>query len=81
MISDYEKNWQNFVHNVKWLRNHYEFSEDKMAEIMGISVDLFRELENGNGKDDLSIEVVFKIYSFFGVLPDMLFEDSFGEQK
>ncbi|MBQ8765832.1 MAG: hypothetical protein IJZ16_03420 [Clostridia bacterium] len=51
-----------------------------MAEIMDIIVDLLLELEKGNGKDDLSVEVVYKIYSFFGVLPKMLFEESFGDE-
>lgn len=83
MISDYEKCWENFVHNVKWLRNHYEFSEEKMAEIMGISIELLRELEKGNKADVLSVEVVYKIHNFFGVLPNVLLEELLGstEQK
>ena len=70
--------WKKFVNNVMWLRNYYQFSEDKMAEIMGINIDLLREVEKGNGKDALSVEVVYKICGFFNVSPDKLFGDLFG---
>lgn len=71
--------WQIFVYNIVWLRNHYEFSEEKMAEIMEISVDLLKQIELGQGADELSVEVVYKIYNFFGVHPNILMGKKLGE--
>lgn len=71
--------WQIFVYNIVWLRKHYEFSEEKMAEIMEISVDLLKQIELGQGADELSVEVVYKIYNFFGVRPNILMGKKLGE--
>lgn len=71
--------WQIFVYNIVWLRKHYEFSEEKMAEIMEISVDLLKQVESGQGADELSAEVVYKIHNFFGVLPNVLMGKRLGE--
>ncbi len=71
--------WQIFVYNIVWLRKHYEFSEEKMAEIMEISVDLLKQIELGQGADKLSVEVIYKIYNFFGVLPNILMGKKLGE--
>lgn len=69
--------WQNFVHNVMWLRNHYDFSEEKMAEIMGIDVEAYRDIEKGICDEDLSVEVFCKIYNFFHVRCDEFFSKRF----
>lgn len=71
--------WQIFVHNIVWLRKHYKFSEEKMAEIMKISVELFKKIELGDGADELSVEVIYKIYDFFGVRPNILMGKKLGE--
>lgn len=71
--------WQIFVYNIVWLRKHYEFSEEKMAEIMEISVDLLKQIELGQGADELSVEVIYKIYDFFGVFPNILMGKKLGE--
>lgn len=71
--------WQIFVYNIVWLRKHYEFSEEKMAEIMEISVDFLKQVELGQGADELSVEVVYKIHNFFGVLPNVLMGKRLGE--
>ncbi len=70
--------WQIFVYNIVWLRKHYEFSEEKMAEIMEISVDLLKQIELGQGADELSVEVIYKIYDFFGVFPNILMGKKLG---
>lgn len=71
--------WQIFVYNIVWLRKHYELSEEKMAEIMEISVDLLKQIELGQGADELSVEVIYKIYDFFGVFPNILMGKKLGE--
>ncbi len=65
--------WQNFVHNIKWLRYRYDLSEEKMADIMEICVPLLQEVEKGCMADILCVDVVYKIYDFFGVKPHLLF--------
>lgn len=71
--------WQIFVYNIVWLRKHYKFSEEKMAEIMEISVDLLKQIELGQGADELSVKVIYKIYDFFGVFPNILMGKKLGE--
>ena len=66
------KSWQNFAHNVKWLRSHYEFSKEKMAKILGISVDMLKEIENNEIPIDLTVEVIPNISKFFLVEPQDL---------
>ena len=47
-----------------------------MAEIMEIDVELLKEVEQGNGADILSVDVVYKIYDFFDVYPNKLFGEN-----
>lgn len=65
--------WQNFVHNIIWLRKHHNISEERMAEIMEIDVALLKKVEQGDGADILSVDVVYKIYEFFDISPNKLF--------
>lgn len=69
--------WQNFVHNLVWLRNHYDFSKEKMAQIMEIDVVLYEKIEKGDGGEELSVEVVYKVYNFFDVHCDEIFTNRF----
>lgn len=68
--------WQNFVYNIVWLRKHHNFSEERMAEIMEIDVELLREVEQGDGADILSVDVVYKIYEYFDIAPNKLFGEN-----
>lgn len=61
------ESWKNFAHNVKWLREHYEFSEERMAEILGISVDMLKEIECGDIPEELDCEIILRIHNFFGI--------------
>lgn len=76
---DFKNNifWQNFVHNITWLRKHYDFSEEKMAKIMEIDVDLYKNIEKGICEEELSVEVIYRIYSFFDVRCDEFFSKRF----
>ena len=66
--------WQNFVQNIVWLRKHHNVSEERMAEIMEIDVELLKEVEQGNGADILSVDVVYKIYDFLMFLQSIFLE-------
>lgn len=73
MNFNYDNFWKNFVNNIVWLRKHHNLSEERMAEIMEIDVELLKKVEKGNGGDELSVDVVYKIYDFFGIAPNKLF--------
>lgn len=79
MNFNYDIFWQNFVHNIVWLREHHNLSEERMAEILDIDVELLREVEKGNGANYLSVDIVYKIYDFFGVVPERMFSEIFNE--
>lgn len=64
------KSWQNFAHNVRWLRSHYEFSKDKMAETLGITVEMLEEIENNEIPVDLTAEAILNMSNFFLVEPE-----------
>lgn len=44
---EYDRQLENFVHNVVWLRKHYGISKKKMAEILGIGVASLNKIEDG----------------------------------
>lgn len=67
-----EKEYKILLDNIVWLRNHYEFSKERMAEIMGITIDIFNEIERGKMPEELTVEAVLNIHKFFRVEPQDL---------
>ena len=65
--------WKFFVNNIIWLRKHHKFSKEKMAEILGINVEMLNRIENGEIPEELSVEIIFKISSHFSLNPKVLF--------
>lgn len=70
-----EMYWKNFVENIIWLRNHYKFSKERMAEISGINADMLNRIENGEMPEELSMEIIFKLSKFFSLNPKELFSE------
>lgn len=71
-----EKEYAVLLNNIIWLRTHYEFSKEKMAEIMGIRVDMINEIESHKMPDDLTVEAILNINKFFRIEPqDLLGKD------
>ena len=64
---------KNFCYNIKLLRKKFSFDSLKMSEILNISLDELRSIENGIIPDTVSCEVVFKIWDYFSVPPKSLF--------
>lgn len=64
-----EKEYEIFLHNVVWIRNHYEFSKEKMAKIINITVDMLNQIEQGILPDDLTVEAILKIGKYFRIKP------------
>ncbi len=67
------KEYDCFMHNVAWLRIKHGLSKRKMARILGIGLQTLNKIENGEIPPNLSVDVVFEIYSNFGVSPKNLF--------
>ncbi len=59
--------WKMFAHNIKWLRKQCEFSEDRMAEILGISVDMLKAIEHSELPEELTCEIIERIHIVFGI--------------
>ncbi len=60
---------ENFIKNIKFLRKSNNLSEKRMADILKISVKSLNKLEKGELLPDVSIEIVFNIYNYFGIIP------------
>lgn len=70
-----EKEMKNFLHNLLWLKNHYNFSKEKMAEILGISVEIWEEVELEKIPTNLTGDVFYKIKENFDINPsDMIYK-------
>lgn len=73
--------WKILVKNIVWLRMHYDFSEDKMAVIMGVSTEILKKVENGEIPSELTAEALIRLGNFFCVEPKELFNKDFGKAK
>lgn len=67
-----EKEYEVLLNNIVWLRKHYEFSKERMAEIMGVSIEMLNEIENGKMPEDLTVEAVLNMQDFFRIEPQDL---------
>lgn len=76
-----DKSWKIFVKNLVWLRGHYGFSKEKMAEISGISVELLNKMENGEMSAEVTAEIFIRLGNFFCVEPMELFSENLGKDK
>lgn len=55
------------IHNIKLLRQQYEFSKEKMAKILAVSVETINEIENEKLPEELTIEALFRAQNFFHI--------------
>ncbi len=67
-----EKEYKILLDNIVWLRKHYEFSIERMADIMGISIEMLNEVENGKLPDELTVEAISNMQDFFRIEPQIL---------
>lgn len=71
-----EEEIKNFLHNLVWLKNHYGFSKEKMAEILEISIEIWEEVEKGKIPTSLTGEVLYIIKENFDIHPsDMIYKN------
>lgn len=63
----------NLFANMRYLRKNKALTQQKMAQLLHISVGYVRRLEHGELPPRLGIEFVRYIYRHFGVSPGRLF--------
>ena len=65
--------------NIKWLRDKNKLSLQEMSEILGITINSLKKLESGILPKRLNLDFLFKIHSYFNILPkdfvDKILED------
>lgn len=71
----YNQMWKIFSHNIKWLREQCEFSEEKMAKILGISIDVLKKIECGELPEELNCEILLRIRTVFGIDASRMWEE------
>lgn len=74
-----EKEMKTFLHNLVWLKNHYNLSKEKMAEMLEISVEIWEEVEVGRIPTNLTGEIFYKIKDNFDINPSDIIYKKFEE--
>lgn len=74
-----EKEMKTFLHNLLWLKNNYNYSKENMAEILGISVEIWEEVELKKIPANLTGDVFYKIKENFDINPLVLITEKLGE--
>ncbi|WP_322183084.1 hypothetical protein [Neglectibacter caecimuris] len=60
---------KNFCGNVATLRSYYRLSEESMAEILEISVECYKQVEQGVVSSEVTTEALLHIYERFSISP------------
>lgn len=77
----HKEEYENFAHNVVWLRKSYGLSKKKMAEIMGIGIGSLNKVEMGEIPPRLKVEALINIYSRFGISPEKQLSKRLGDEE
>ncbi len=73
-----ERELQNLLHNIAWIRREKGLSKKKMAKILGIGIRTLNKIENGEVPNRLGANSIINIYRAFGIPPKALFEQRIG---
>ena len=73
MIMKEKNDVQILCQNIKFLRQKYKLSKNKMAQILGVSVKTLNCIENGNFPPRMSCEILLRIQHHFAISPRQLF--------
>ncbi len=60
---------ENLIHNITFLRAHYQISQVHMAKLLGIGVASLRKIERGYLPPHLGVDILFFIHRNFGISP------------
>lgn len=68
-----EKELENFMYNIAWLRKHYGLSKRKMAELLDIGLWSLNQIEKGIMPPRLGVDILFALRKNFGLrIADLL---------
>lgn len=74
-----EKEVKTFLKNLVWLKNYHNLSNEKMAEILEISIEMWDEVEIEKIPTSLTVDVFYRIKEYFDVNPTDMIYKSFTE--
>ena len=74
IVPDDDVQFQNFIHNVIALRQQHHLTRRRMAEILHITPQQLRQLEQGQISSRLYVDIFFHLHGHFGIS----FRDLFG---
>lgn len=63
----YDEFRKRIIYNTLWLKEHYDLSSEKMAEILGVDITTVNNLEKGCLADDFTVETLFEIGKAFNI--------------
>lgn len=73
MSDESKREWENFTHNVTWLRKSNGLSKKKMANLLGLGVGSLNKIERGELPPRLDVSILFRLRDCFGISPKDLF--------
>lgn len=69
-----------FCENIKAIRKANKLTKGKMAQKLGIDKNYLSILEKGKVPDELSVDVLTKIYKHFGIKATKMFSPNYMEE-
>ena len=79
MQAEVQEEWENFTHNVTWLRKSHGLSRKEMAKLLGIGLWSLNRMERGEMPPNLGVGVLELIYRHFEIFPSALLKCRLGE--
>ena len=74
-----DKEIDNLLYNIMWLRKKEKLSKKEMARILGVGMVSINKIEKREVPQRLGASIVIAIYEYFGILPAVLFEKRLDE--
>lgn len=72
-----EKELNTFLKNLVWLKNYHNLSNEKMAEILEISIEIWDEVEIEKIPTSLTVDIFYRIKDYFDISPtDIIYKSS-----
>ena len=72
--NDTYKELEILMKNIEYIRNKNMLSKKEMAKILGISTNTLNKIENGIISKRITVEIIYRIYKTFGILPSQQFK-------
>ena len=76
-----DKYMRYFCENIKAIRKANKLTKGKMAQKLGVDKNDLSNLEKGKVPEDLSVDVLVKIYEHFGVKATKMFSPSYLDEE